>query len=813
MSATRMTIAMLTLLAGALGPAGAVKAWEVPLTVENSMRTGAPPFISGGVPLLPGQAKETSDLRLVVKDGTGKTTAIPAQFRVLARYWRGDNSIRWVLVDFAAAGVPGEKKVVFLTDTQAEPAAGKPQAKADESPDTIVVSTGVARFTINRKRFNLLQGAVVDGVELIDNSADAGTVIEDILGGKYYATEGTTSVDVLENGPVRVCVRARGRHLARDGQGYSRGMYGFDVFLNFYAASSDVGLDVVVTNNFATSIGEPLMKDASLLLKLAGGAAGCRVHGAAPLDSRLRADASLCLYQDSNGAETWQSCTGGMGPITRFRGYRVLRRSEGKEDLVTQGDQARGLMHVFNDRGGIVLMMRNFWQQFPKAVEAGGDGTLRLGLFPRECAVPQYLDDCSAKGHEVMLHFYAKGKSRYASDPEGRTWPHVVADQWDLAALPRPTIEHIAAAGALSDVGPFTPPVTGLADYDVQMNLRRILMTDAIWGNCLGWQMYGERWKSWGGHSTRGARQPIEEDHFLRSYYWTGGPGWLDAGINRSRQFRDVRAYRIDGQDALGFKDWGQFRKNNTSEGREWTSRPIPDDEELKKYQAGLVPHRRWEFPNPEHCTLDLIYDRYLLFGDVRSLESMRAAAGHGAFYALGYAPKPGAAKVGGSLGRANGWSWRTLERYWELTGDPRADELVKEVIAAYQPLIGKAPLWFADNELTHASDWFTQICTRAAAMTALHTADPKALEICKALAEGKDKPMPGSVTYGRQSPLSPGYFSTLFAVLYHLTGQEHYRDVVIKPGGGQRLLTAGGGSYFLPSDHWLLTQPPKAGK
>ncbi len=54
---------------------------------------------------------------------------------------------------------------------------------------------------------------------------------------------------------------------------------------------------------------------------------------------------------------------------------------------------------------------------------------------------------------------------------------------------------------------------------------------------------------------------------------------------------------------------------------------------------------------------------------------------------------------------------------------------------------------------------------------------------------------------------------STLFAVLYHLTGEEKYRDAVIKPGGGQKYLTASGGSYFPASDHWLLSQPPKRGQ
>lgn len=95
----------LALLASAMA-----SAWEIPLSVRNDARSGVPPFVSGGVPLIAGQAKETSDLRLAFKDREGKLVAVPAQFRVLARYWRGDNSIRWVLVDFATADVPGENR-------------------------------------------------------------------------------------------------------------------------------------------------------------------------------------------------------------------------------------------------------------------------------------------------------------------------------------------------------------------------------------------------------------------------------------------------------------------------------------------------------------------------------------------------------------------------------------------------------------------------------------------------------------------------------------------------------------------------------
>ena len=781
-------------------------AWEIPLTVENPARSGVPPYISGGVPLLAGQAKEPAELRLAVKDGAGKPSAIPAQFRVLARYWRGDNSIRWVLVDFATASVPGEKKVVYLTDAKLDAPAPKNAVSVEDKGDALVVSTGVAVFTINKKKFNFLQSAVVDGEELLAGSDDAGTVIEDVLGEKYYSSEGAKEVKALESGPVRVCIRARGQHLARGGKGYSRGMYGYDIFMNFYAGSSEVAADVVLTNNFAKSIGEPLMKDASLLVKLAGGgnpvSGTCKVYGAAPFFSELykpEDGESICLYQDSNGAETWQVCqgyTGNSSPGGRcyggkavsFRGYRIYRRTGGKEEVVTQGDQARGLIHLTTGKGGAVLLMRNFWQQFPKAVEGNKDGTLRLGMFPRECVAPHYLDDCAAKGHEIVLHFYAKGKSRYAADPEGRTWPHVFADAWDIPAFPRPTLEHIAAAGALTDVGPFAVPTKGFEDYDTAVNLRRILMTDEYLGNCLGWQVYGERWLSHGGHSTHGARQPIKEDDYLYRWYLTGGGGWLDAGINRGRLFRDVRAYRIDDVDALAFTNWAEFRKANTSESREWTNRPIPKDDELAKYQQGIVWHARWEYPNPEHQTLDLLYDRYLLFGDQRAFENMRVVAGHGGFFAIGSAP---------AIHRNTGWSWRALERYWELTGDKRAEELLKEAIKAYSPHIGKAPLWCGNDP---KQGWFTMIWTRAVAMTALHTGDPQALEIAKSAAEGKED--------------KADYFSTLFAVLYHLTGEEKYKDAVMKKtGDGRKLLVVHDNDGFLPTGVWLLKEPPKTKK
>ncbi len=75
----------------------AVAAWELPLRVTESWGQGGWRQVSGGVPLLPGQAMEPEQLRLYTRNAAGESAEVPAQFRVLARWWRQDRSIRWVL--------------------------------------------------------------------------------------------------------------------------------------------------------------------------------------------------------------------------------------------------------------------------------------------------------------------------------------------------------------------------------------------------------------------------------------------------------------------------------------------------------------------------------------------------------------------------------------------------------------------------------------------------------------------------------------------------------------------------------------------
>ncbi|MBA4387007.1 MAG: hypothetical protein C0404_03440 [Verrucomicrobia bacterium] len=805
--AIMMKLSMVAMLAlGVTAQAVAADPLDLKLQLSDVWGQGGHRYITGGVPLLAGQTGDSAQLHLATRDAEGNLAAVPAQFRTLAKWWRADNSIRWVLVDFATDVPAGSTKEYILTtrDLRSPEPAGK--LAVDEREDEIVVSTGVARFTISRKKFAFLDkvwvdangdGQYGDDELVLTGSPDLGIVVEDTYGEKYYSSEGTRSVEVIERGPMRVCVRARGVNKAREGRGYSRGMYSYDVFLNFYAGGTDVNVDLVLGNHPAKSTGSPTFEDASLILKTAATGMNYRLVGEKALDGKLKEKESVRLYQDSNGSGTWESCAGyddndqkdgwsfPKGLTSSFRGFRVYKQSDGKEETVGTGDHARGLLHVYSEKGGLIVHTRHFWQQFPKAIEVSCDGIVRLGIFPREYKVPHFLEDTTAKGHEIVLHFYARGrKGPYPLDSDGRPDPELIAGLWDGRVLPRPELAHIAAAGALADLGPFTPPTGGLDQKPDTRNCAegpRMLTEDYLYGNSYGWQVFGERWRSQGGGGKQGARQPMDEDNYLRKWYFGNPRDWLAAGDNRSRHFRDVRGYRIEDQDPFGFKSWDDFKAANMSEER--LERPQPSDDEYKKYTQGLWKRVGFWLPNPEHMVLDLLYDRYLLMGDVRCFENMKIIAAHGGYFAAYHEPV---------IYRAQGWGWRALDRYWELTGDKDAERMLKRVIQTYKPLIGKPPLICGTVEKPNW--WFTTIFSRALAMNALNMGDPDALELARTMAVDKTN--------------DASQVKTLFAVLYHLTGEESYKKAVFRKTKPDEPL--GEGHYLYICDHWLLNQPPR---
>ena len=151
----------------ALASVASADEWRVTLSVREHGGVSGRRRVTCGVPLLAGQAKETSELRLATGGPDGKMSAVPAQFRALARWWRppvgserADNSIRWVLVDFATDIKAGAVQEFYLTNAPLPAQATPLTVKQDET--FITVDTGPARFVVNRTAFNFLEKAIVD---------------------------------------------------------------------------------------------------------------------------------------------------------------------------------------------------------------------------------------------------------------------------------------------------------------------------------------------------------------------------------------------------------------------------------------------------------------------------------------------------------------------------------------------------------------------------------------------------------------------------------------------------------------------------
>jgi len=803
-------IVMLMLGAWLAAGSTVVAEWRVPLTVADT--AGDDRYrecVTFGVPFLPGQVKDVKTLRLLDAQGD----EVPAQFRPLVRWWRKDNSLRWVLLDFQV-NLRGFQRTTFtLTDGRA--AEYDSPLTVVETREAITVTTGTARFVINRKRFNLFDrvridvngdGNYTEDEEAISPRDDVGSVVEDTYGLKYFSSEDTREVKVEEAGPVRVCVVAKGVHRARGGQGYSRGMYGYEIRMHFYANKNTVRLDPVITNTSAEPTGSPTFEDHSLIMRLNLEPAASpnpdyepkglklimyRMYGQAPQFGELREGQSVALYQDSNGSETWQVNPGVASPVgktlSQFRGYRIIRKGRGGERVVANGDQARGLVSLGGNRFGVVILPHYFWQLFPKAIEVGYDGTVRIGVFPREYKAAHWLEDASAAGQELWLHFYARGlkapatsqyprddatKSEWWSLTRDRPWPHFLADSLlpRLAALC--TREHYAACGALADIGPYLP-VPDDRGFPVESTERLYFTTQYLKGNAYGWQVFGCRWEEYAGHSPWNY-EPISSSNYLYKFINTQHPTWLEFGYRRDKHFRDVRAYKIDGTTLFGAKTWAEFSRRNVCE--EWCSRRglWPKGEEVEKYAQGRYRRAGWFLPNPAHDNLDELYDLYCLFGDNRALEGARNIAAVGGAYVA-------TRKI--SIHRATGWCFRSLLRYRDLTG---SDECLPYIERALDNFWQVAVKYRHARAIDYDNAWFYSVFGRTVVLAYEVTGDERMRDLAIGLARGWGKP-------GQNS---------LNAFAYDQTG--HDRHIKGFDPQGRRSLSG----YFPACDGYLWLKP-----
>jgi len=651
---------------------------EVALDLRPDDGQGGMEVVSNGVPLLVGQATDTKELHVLGPDGA----EVPAQFRVLSRWWRHDNSIRWVLVTFNRTANEPAKPIYKLVGTKA--VATKPITKmcVDEDDKHIHIDTGAAQFEVCKTAFNLLNKVVVNGQTIVHPDAMLGSVVTDPEGRSYYSSAGTKTARVLEKGPVMVKVLARGRHVSNDEGAFKPGLYGYEIFMTFHAGESHCDVDAILTNNSVEPIGEPHFDDWSLLTRLGKDKGEWQFDGLSEPKESLggRANESVLLNQDSIGNEHWRLNLGVQTTgrsrstildLATFRGYKLSKLSPDARQEVAAGDFADGIVRCSRGQVGCTVSPRYFWQQFPSAFQFGGDGVVRLSPFPGEYKEVYWLEDASAKAQEFRLCFFA-GDAREAL---------LAAKHYQKCVFALPSPEHCGAAGALSDLGPYMmhekiaePARTHFSLAEIE---RKSLMPGGGYNNCFGWQVFGMNWIERAGVSGTNY-EPLASSNSLWMHLLNRHPGRLEYGMRVARHARDVRTYHIEGQDNLAvWTTWKPGYWNNCV--IEHWSRLIPgtfghNPNRHSDWSKHPYARHRWPLPNLEHLNLDEVYDLYCITGDDRAFRSMRTIADHGMALST-LSPRPR------RVYRKEGWCIRALARYYDLTGDQRYEPHLREAM------------------------------------------------------------------------------------------------------------------------------------
>jgi len=429
-----------TVMVGCMVPAvtGAVVGRSVMITVPErggAARTGE--YVNFGVPIPKAwNITDVSALRLT--SAAGK--AIGAQFEVLARWGAGLDRktapIKWLLVGYLESMAAKGSKTVVL-DTLGPGPAPSAKIRIDATkPGKLFVDTGAARFELNADdRFNLFQQVEVSGKKLLAPLAPREAVrylpigkLSIVSGGKANLKPRATKATIERAGPLGAVVRVAGNIL----DATSRPVLNFSTRMHFTAGRADVRVDFTVENNhpiIPTEHGQPgnahyqgkpnsvYVGDLSLRLRPAG--------NSAPLSVLTEQNTKIVspkmpvrLHQDSSGLDTWNAYLGKVGwPKEKALAHpRVQSYCTKKGYQITggglasprTGEQALGWMTVFAQGRAaprITAAIRDFWQNFPKAISVDPDGKLSISLFPAGEKFRHNFRVGEQKTHSILLDF------------------------------------------------------------------------------------------------------------------------------------------------------------------------------------------------------------------------------------------------------------------------------------------------------------------------------------------------------------------------------------------------------------------------
>ena len=326
-----------------------------------------------GLPFPRGALREPITIQLVDDCGIEQ----PIQTAVLARW--PDGSVRWLLLDTRSGILSAGTHVWQLRPGDKRDSPSQSTLDVASEPDRFFISTGVATFQIQRSATQPILTAALGE----QRSAELTLAWTDAAGRNARLHWSDSAVESA--GPVRATICLRGEFAATQ---RCRVVARFC----FFAGTGLIRCRVTVHNPRRArhrgnlwDLGDPgsiLFRDLSLELKLSHPAQSRLRWSAEPGQPFRESQADeFEVYQDSSGGENWRSRNHvnrrGEVPL-RFQGYRLR---VGDNEIA--GRRANPVVRLIGPDLSVAAALPEFWQQFPKAIDAGS-GVLRIRLFPRQ---------------------------------------------------------------------------------------------------------------------------------------------------------------------------------------------------------------------------------------------------------------------------------------------------------------------------------------------------------------------------------------------------------------------------------------------
>ena len=591
----------------------------VPLAVRNPHPFAATAWpVTTGIPFPKGELGSIDHVRLM-----GNTGEVPVQVRLTARW--PDGSVKWLLATFLAdAPAGGGQAAYHLEYGPAVRRAPAPKGlSATKTAAGVALDTGALRLLIgpNGEIANVERG----GQRLLAKGAACGSLATDAAGKTYSTAPSKAQLIIEEAGPIRAVVKVVS-HLD-DGKGAT--LFRIEKRIEAYRGASFVR----VHHTFVVTRPDTFTDIKDLSYRIPVQAEG-RTWGVALADgTTLPLGASDATVQQRFDNEF---VTIGRGSERASKGRIVGSAVAGGAD-------------------GCAVAVRDFWQNYPKAIRVRPDG-LHVALCP---AFEKGLYDkfpFEKEGHHLYYYLLGgvtklkRGVSKthelllsFAPDAIGREQAATLFQRPLLATAP-PT--WYCGSRAFYDVAPRDTKRFPLYEEAIDKNLVAYEAQRERWHD-YGMLNYGdwypERRANWGN---------IEYDTqhaFFLEYIRSGNPAAFFLGCSTEIHNRDIDTV----QWSTNPKSVGAVYIHQMGHVGGYYTKSVPGT--LGFPSAGYTVSHAWTEGHFEHA---------FLTGDRRSYETGRAVADYFLRKNLG---RP----YDFTTTRVPGWHLIMLAAAYHATGDP----------------------------------------------------------------------------------------------------------------------------------------------